>query len=892
MTTAGTSRPEDTSRPARLWQVVFRTAADPGPALGSVVLLALATVPLTTTALDEDDAQTLGPPPAYTQLIEARLEPAGHIRNGRLRIDRFEFELSRGDLYLLAPVENQVVVAVYLGDGLVRCYPPDGVEHQQLEKLLDEDYLEEEFDRFVFWFTDDTADRLRDLADDTAGREARKANNLLEDRREELLDGLAQNPDSRLLVDLLSPSLDTDDLPRPSYFHAQIDGDDHGWFSIEIEPREREEVTVYRFDTRRRIPNVWMGFHALTDFDEAAATRAFEGFPRDPEVEGGVGDDDDDDWDARDLGLSPRPVRPQHEGWSERVTVPKVDIDLALEGDGDARASVALLIEPHEPLSVFRLTVSPVLEITDARWRTTVPEDIDDPRATILLRPGEPSGNEDEVPDPSDPATLTGEPVHWVQEADEKLLAEDRYEPFVTIALPRTVARGERFILELSYEGELLERLRATQEFLLKDTLFWIPTHSDNRRSRMRMTFRMPERYRVASGTALVDEHVVDDTRIMRWISDDLVRFMSFSFGRFEVTVLNEDGLPPISIYASKNHVGFAPGNREDTIENLIGAIRTFGEYFGPYPFSSLRVTETPAYSGQAFLGLILLSFQAFGELHSGEAELFRSHEVAHQWWGATVDWETYRDQWLSEGFAQYSAALFTLSGLKDEDKFLDMLHAWRLDVLGQVNVAQGLGMQHYGFRPAVIRESDGNESGPVVVGYRLRTSDTPMDYRLLVYEKGAFILHMIRMMLMNLETGDDGRFRTLMSRFADAHRQQPASTRAFEAAVTRAFGEPMDWFFDQWVYGVDVPTYRPDLEVSPVIGQELPYLLHGTVRREDVPDDFQMPVPIALRFDDHPPIVRRIWIDADTVEVEIPLPAEPADIEFNYHYGVLANVR
>ena len=127
-----------------------------------------------------------------------------------------------------------------------------------------------------------------------------------------------------------------------------------------------------------------------------------------------------------------------------------------------------------------------------------------------------------------------------------------------------------------------------------------------------------------------------------------------------------------------------------------------------------------------------------------------------------------------SEGFTQYAAALFTLSGLKDEDEFLDMLHAWRLDVLGQVNVAQGLGLQHYEFRPAVIRESDGNKSGPVVVGYRLRTSDTPMD-----------------------------------------------------------------WFFDQWVYGVDVPTYRLDLEVSPVIDQDLPCLLHGTVRREDVPDDF-----------------------------------------------------
>ena len=51
-------------------------------------------------------------------------------------------------------------------------------------------------------------------------------------------------------------------------------------------------------------------------------------------------------------------------------------------------------------------------------------------------------------------------------------------------------------------------------------------------------------------------------------------------------------------------------------------------------------------------------------------------------------------------------------------------------------------------------------------MGYRLNSSDTPMDYRLLVYEKGAFILHMIRMMLADLETGNDHRFRELMRQF------------------------------------------------------------------------------------------------------------------------------
>ena len=134
----------------------------------------------------------------------------------------------------------------------------------------------------------------------------------------------------------------------------------------------------------------------------------------------------------------------------------------------------------------------------------------------------------------------------------------------------------------------------------------------------------------------------------------------------------------------------------------------------------------------------------------------------------------------------------------------------------------------------------------PVVAGYRLNSSDTPVDYQILVYEKGAFILHMLRMMLMDLETGEDTRFREMMRQFVRDHREAPASTRSFEAAVERAFGEPMDWFFDQWVYGVDVPTYRPDLEVSPVADQQPPWLLHGTVRQEDVPGAFHMPVPVA----------------------------------------------
>ena len=856
---------------------------------GLVIGLTVLTSP-TASAIQDDDPPDLGLPPLYEALIEGELEPAGHIRNGRLAVDRFEFELTEGELYLLSPVEGRPAVAVFLGDGLVRSYPPDGVEHQQLEKFLDDDdFLEASFDRFVFWFGDDTGVRLRGQADGVAPRNVDDALDVLEDRRRHLLEDQLTNPDGRLLADLVAHDRRPDVDPTRAFFSAQIDSDDHGWLTVNIEPLEREEVKIARFDGRRKIQDVWMGFHASSEFDTSEQRAAFDGFPRDPEVEGRlshIGDGDDDDWSALDLGLSPRPLTPDHEAWTRRASVPRADVDLALEGNGDARASAALLIQPHAPLDTIRLRLSPVLEVTDVRWQPVVPDDADNVSDVTLL-PGESTA-------PDMPVPLAGEPVRFVRAVHDRRMAEDLYESWVTIVLPRTVDPTEAFIVELAYEGELIDYRRDGRTYVLKDVLHWMPRHPHSRGtpgSRMRLTYRVPDRFRVASGSNLVDEHVVDDTRIMRWESPTPVGSMSFNMGRFTVNEVARDVSPRITVYEDRTRRGFAPGNRAKTVEDLTGALQTYTDYFGPYPFDSLLLTETPTSNGLAFPGLVLLSFQAFGELHTGEAELFRAHEVAHQWWGVAVEFEDYRDQWLSEGFAHYSAALYTLAGLESEEQFLAILDAWRLDVLGEVNIGQGHG-KHYGFRPEAIRLSDGHESGPLAVGYRLRSGETPLDYRLLVYEKGAFVLHMLRMMLVDLHNGDDEPFRQLMRGFARDHLSKAATTVAFEAAVTEAFGEPMDWFFDQWVHGVEVPTYRPDLKVTRLIDSADPYILRGRIEQEDVPEGFRMPVPIIVRFDDRPPISRRIWVDAEAVDVEIPLPAEPASIEFNYHHGVLAHVR
>ena len=146
----------------------------------------------------------LGPPAVYEELQNAEPQSFGHIRDGRLRIDRFEFELSDGDLYLV-PVSGRAPISIYIGHGLVRAYPPNGVEHQQLRKLIDEDFLEEEFTRFVFWSSGNVNERLQSLTDDTPGRQVKKAADLLSDRRKNLLEQQLSNPDSRLLMSLWQP---------------------------------------------------------------------------------------------------------------------------------------------------------------------------------------------------------------------------------------------------------------------------------------------------------------------------------------------------------------------------------------------------------------------------------------------------------------------------------------------------------------------------------------------------------------------------------------------------------------------------------------------------------------------------------------------------------------
>ncbi len=814
-------------------------------------------------------AEPAGLTDLYGRLQEAPLEYVGQIRNKELSVDRFEFTFDAGELYMLEPVAGHVTGAVFLGDGHVRLEPPDAVERHNVEKLTDEQVFEDRFERAIFRFTDDTGERLRSLAERGGRGNVGKATDRYRDRHKDVFEQRLFNLDGRVAFDLIEPERDG------GFFIAQIDGKDHDWFEMEIDPLNEEEARAFKYDHRRIVWDTWAAFHRSADY-RANPVQEQRLVP--PPVYS--------EWVDDGELLPARPLSPAIESWSRRVAVPEVHIDLAIDNDGDAKATAGLQFQALRRLAAVRLRISPLLEVTDVRWSA----------GPALQSPDATDGEQER----DAPVSPSGESLPFVQEQHSRRMQENRFEPIFTVALPRAVEAGEYFSLQIAYAGKLAERLNRG-ELLIRSSLGWYPRHSDARRSTFDMMFRVSDNRRAVSGGRLIDETVEDGTRIARWRVDTPVRAMSFNYGDFEISEVDLDdlsdptiqvaGLPEITIYSAENSVGFGSGGRQRTIDDLVKSLALYQKYFGPFPYPTLQVTETPSFGGQSFSSFLLLSFRLFGGMHTGEAELFRSHETAHQWWGNDIVWESYRDQWLSEGFAQYAAALYVLLGLENEEQFDDMMSAWQYDVLARVDVAQGLGMKHYGFVPGIIRESDGNESGALVLGVRLNSTETPFDYRLLVYEKGAYVLHMLRMMLLDLDTDSDDVFREMMGDFAERYSGRTASTADFEAAVDATFGQPMDWFFEQWVYGTEVPRYRPDLEVVATPDGEAPFALRGTIVQEDVSDGFRMPLPIRFEYEDGEHIVRRVWIEGDVTSVDIPLPGRPREFVLNHRFGVLARI-
>ncbi|PYO43293.1 MAG: hypothetical protein DMD33_07825 [Gemmatimonadetes bacterium] len=204
---------------------------------------------------------------------------------------------------------------------------------------------------------------------------------------------------------------------------------------------------------------------------------------------------------------------------------------------------------------------------------------------------------------------------------------------------------------------------------------------------------------------------------------------------------------------------------------------------------------------------------------------------------------------------------------LKDNEKFFKQLDDWRRDI-----------------------KARRGDITPIGLGTRLIGTDHPGDYFLMIYRKGAWVLQMLRNMMLDFRTFKEDAFTATMQDFYQQYRGGRASTRDFQRVVEKHLDQPMDWFFDEWINGTAVPTYilswhgdsTPDHQV----------LLHIRVRQEDAPKDFVMPVPLSIEFAGGGRATIRVTVRGPVTDAQVQVPSEPVKLVLNPLESVLAEVK
>jgi aminopeptidase N len=167
--------------------------------------------------------------------------------------------------------------------------------------------------------------------------------------------------------------------------------------------------------------------------------------------------------------------------------------------------------------------------------------------------------------------------------------------------------------------------------------------------------------------------------------------------------------------------------------------------------------------------------------------------------------------------------------------------------------------------------------------------------YQDVAYPKGASILQMLRSIMYTSSQDKDKPFIDMMHDFVSSHRDQPASSESFKAIVERHMTKEMDlqgngrmdWFFNEWVYGTQVPRYKFDYQVSSAEGGKVK--LHMTLTQSEVDERFAMLVPVFVDFGKGVIRLGQIPIMGSTSRsFDVMLPSEPKKVVLNAYKEVL----
>jgi hypothetical protein len=463
---------------------------------------------------------------------------------------------------------------------------------------------------------------------------------------------------------------------------------------------------------------------------------------------------------------------------------------------------------------------------------------------------------------------LADQPNH-----DQKLVVWTREPLEPRRSFPITVVSG----------GPLFEA--ALGAYYLADEDRWYPRLDDPESSIYDLTCEIPRNMTAVSAGSVVSEDSSSSGKTVRFRTSRPQSGSSFYYGQFETHKATADDTQVVMLATTiRDYIRSAtalPGyDAPDvmTLENprkaateIANAVKVYNRILGhPLELETLRVVTTPTRHGRGFEGLLLLSVMAASSADSSRADLFRAHEVAHQWWGNMVQSKYWpEDRWLGESFAEYSAMEFyDLRYQKPDRTRALMKEAW-VDPLFKVAAEP-------------IQTLTGE-------GRRVRSSEVQriIDGGQNVYTKGPLVLHHLRYLFAVQKKGDEG-FWTMLQDFLGAYKYQRVSTEDFKRHVERHLGGRMDWFWNQWLHDSRLPTVRWSHGVTRAEGGG--WRLTVTGEQEDT--EFVMPVPVYLTLSDGRTVTIPLVFKGKQAQAQLKLRERPAKVSLNDNYEAPIRVR
>jgi hypothetical protein len=464
---------------------------------------------------------------------------------------------------------------------------------------------------------------------------------------------------------------------------------------------------------------------------------------------------------------------------------------------------------------------------------------------------------------------------------------QEDWEIGFSLVLPKLLQKGAKFSVDLVLEGDFIDEQRTIQEgFYPISNTSWYPRHGYLTRSTYDLVFRHHKKHQVSSVGKLIREGEWPDAkneRLTEFRIDQPVSMVTFAAGwierHSEVRKISI-GEVPIDFYSLSS--SFASIKEDFILAELGNALDFFCVLFGRYPYESFRAAFHPFQFGQGLPTLLLIpnTDEARRDVYA-----FIAHETAHQWWGHIVAWRSYRDQWLSEGFAQYSGILYTQrrDGAKSAQ---DLIKNARLRVIQPPVTGTGIGTGKVA------------EIGALILGRRLQTRNSRNAYNNLVYYKGALVLRMLHFLFSDPSTGSGQAFYDMMSDFVKKYENKAASTEDFadvasahfiKTPIARILGlKDLNWFFQQWVFEAKLPNYRMEYRVEP--GQNGQFVIKGTVFQENAGENWLMPLPITFTFPNDQQGRSLVYVNGAQTPFQMSLPMKPSSVELDPEHWILSD--